>query len=229
MQVPKHIALIPDGNRRWAQNKSMPSFEGHRYAAQKVLPVLLDHCISLGIEYLTFWTVSTENIKKRTPQEVNHLFQLMRWYVQFKLEEFHKKGVRITTIGDLSVLPEDIQKGIAQSVKKTANNTNITLILALNYGGRDEIVRAVKKMMKTGVSPDDVTADLIKSHLDTSSFPDPDLIIRSGGEQRTSGFLPWQSDYAEYVFIDKLFPDITTADLDDAISQFTERKRRFGK
>ncbi len=229
MDVPKHIALIPDGNRRWAENKSLPSFEGHRYAAQKVLPVLLDHCIDLKIEYLTFWTVSTENIKKRTPQEVSNLFQLMRWYVTFKLEEFHKKGVRITTIGNLAVLPEDIQKGIAQSVEKTAHNTKITLILGLNYGGRDEIVRAVVKMMNNNIEASGVTTEVLQSYLDTASFPDPDLILRTGGEHRTSGFLPWQSDYAEYVFLDKFFPDITTEDLDASIAEFNERKRRFGK
>ncbi len=222
----KHIAIIPDGNRRWAKERGLPSVEGHRTAAANVLPALLEKARELGIEYFTFWVLSTENAKKRSASEVNYLFRLMRFFIQAKLEELHRKNVRIKIIGDLSALPADIQEGIQASVVKTAANTGITLVLAVNYGGRDEIVRAVRKLVNDG---QEITAESIGHSLDTTDIPDPDLIVRSGGEKRTSGFMLWQSEYAEYAFVDEYFPAMTPEILESCVREFESRQRRFGK
>jgi undecaprenyl diphosphate synthase len=227
--VPTHVAVIPDGNRRWAKSKGLPFFEGHRTGADKTLPALIEKAGELGIQYFTFWVLSTENLAKRSPDEVNHLYKLMRYFIQIKLNEMHKKGARILMIGNLQTLPEDIQKGISQAVEKTKDNKKITVIFAVNYGGRDEILRAIKKMQKSNPVDKNLDKDTFSSFMDTAGIPDPDLIIRTGGDKRISGFMLWQSEYSEIEFLDMFFPDFTPELFEKSINDFSNRQRRFGK
>ncbi len=223
--IPKHVAIIPDGNRRWAKKRNLPVFMGHKEGSDKVLPRLIRSAKALGIEYFTFWTTSTENLTKRPPQEVKYLFLLMREFLKSKVNELHKEGARIKAIGNLEALPEDIRKGVAEAIKKTENNKAITTVFAINYGGRDELIRAFKKIS----DKPEITADLISSVVDTAGMPDPDLIIRTGGEKRLSGFMLWQSEYSEMIFLDELFPDFSDELFRSCIDEFAARKRRFGK
>lgn len=220
--LPKHVAIIPDGNRRWAKEKGKPTAEGHRYAAQTTLPNLTDELARLGIKYFTFWALSTENLTGRNKEELNNLFDLIRFFLKNKLKEFKKKQVKFKTIGDLTSLPEDLQKDIVKITKDTEENEKRTIILGLNYGGRDEIIRAIKKNKN-------VTKENFSDYLDTVGIPDPDLIIRTGGEKRLSGFMLWQSEYSELYFSDLYFPDFTAKELEKAINSYSERCRRFGK
>lgn len=220
--LPKHVAIIPDGNRRWAKERGKPALEGHRYAAQTTLPNLTDELERLGIKYFTFWALSTENLTGRSKEELNNLFDLIRFFLRNKLKEFKKKQVRFKTIGDLTSLPEDLQKKILKITKDTEENKKMTIILGLNYGGRDEIIRAIKKAKN-------LTKENFANYLDTAGIPDPDLIIRTGGEKRLSGFMLWQSEYSELYFTDLFFPDFTAKELEKAIKNYSERQRRFGK
>jgi len=225
----KHVAIIPDGNRRWARAKGNPSVEGHRYAVEHTLPDLFDAVQEMGIEYCTVWLLSPENFTKRTPDEVSNLLWLLRLFLKKRIEELDRKNVRMRIIGDLKHLPEETTKELAAAVERTRNNTGTIVTFAINYGGRDELVRAVKKMIQDAIDPTDVTKKYISEHIDTKDLPDPDLIIRTGGEKRTSGFMLWQSEYTEYAFIDKLFPDFTPQDLKQCVDDFLQRKRRYGK
>ena len=216
------MAIIPDGNRRWAKENGKPSMEGHRYAAQTTLPNLINELIRLDIKYFTFWALSTENLVGRSKEELNNLFELTRYFLKNKTGEFNKKGVRFLAIGDLSKLPEDLQKEIAKVVEVTKNNNKMTFMIGLNYGGRDEIIRAIKKGKN-------VTKENFGDYLDTAGIPDPDLIIRTGGEKRLSGFMLWQSEYSELYFSDLLFPDFLDSELGVAINDYLQRLRRFGK
>lgn len=227
MQIPVHVALIPDGNRRWARNNNLPEFEGHRVGAEKVLPAIIDSLHEQGVKYFTFWALSTENLKKRSKNEVDNLLKLMTFFLKRKVNELHKKNCRIRIIGDVSAFSKDLQKLILDSMEKTKGNTAITVTFAINYGGRDEIIRAVKKIVED--NPKEITIKTFQQYVDTADIPDPDLIIRTGGDKRISGFMLWQSEYAEYDFIDKLFPDFNEHDCKDAIQRFGERERRFGK
>lgn len=225
----KHIAIIPDGNRRWAKDKGLNPLDGHRYAVEKTLPPLYDTMLELSIPYCTFWAMSPENFHKRSKLEIDNLFRLLRHFIDSQLEDLHSKGVRIKIIGNLSELPGSVKKHLVQAVEKTKNNTRMTFIFAMNYGGRDEIIRGVQQMLKANLSSENLTKDTFGSYLDTKDIPDPDMIIRSGGEQRTSGFLLWQSEYTEYFFLDKYFPDCSPDDLKNCIQEYEERQRRFGK
>ena len=216
------MAIIPDGNRRWAKENGKPSMEGHRYAAQTTLPNLINELIRLDIKYFTFWALSTENLVGRSKEELNNLFELARYFLKNKTGEFNKKGVRFLAIGDLSKLPEDLQKEIAKVVEVTKNNNKMTFMIGLNYGGRDEIIRAIKKGKN-------VTKENFGDYLDTAGIPDPDLIIRTGGEKRLSGFMLWQSEYSELYFSDLLFPNFSDSELGVAINDYLQRLRRFGK
>lgn len=229
LHIPAHIAVIPDGNRRWAKDHGLESHKGHQKAAEEVLPTLIDRCAELGVKYFTFWVMSTENKKKRSSAELQSLFALMRLFIRSKRNEYKKKNIRFKSIGNLTELPEDIQRGIQQTETETEHNTRITVVFAVNYGGRDELIRAIKNIMKDGVSPDAVNTETIDSHLDTRDLPPPDMIIRTGGEKRLSGFMLWQGEYAEYAFSDKYFPDFTAEDIDSYINDFAGRHRRFGK
>jgi undecaprenyl diphosphate synthase len=224
-----------DGNRRWAKEHGLPVLEGHRRAATKVLEPLIEHAADLGIEYITLWAWSTENWK-RAQEEVGGIMKLLRWGFDTYGARMHKKGMRIQVIGDTSKLDEDIRDSLARLIELTKNNTRITVIFALNYGGRDEIMRAIKKVssIKGQVSGknltlDTLTPDTFSSILDTAGVPDPDIIVRPGGEKRLSGFLLWQSQYAELYFADWYMPEFMPAQLDEVVEEFAKRKRRFGR
>lgn len=225
----KHIALIPDGNRRWATEKGKQAIEGHRYAVETVLPELYDTLLELGIPYCTFWAMSPENFKKRSSFEVNHLFGLLHFFFDKQLKDFMEKNIRIKVIGNIEELPGSVKKALHKAVEETKDNTRMTFVIAMNYGGRDEVVRAIRKINDSALSGSKITKEIVDSFLDTSGIPDPEMIIRTGGEQRTSGFLLWQSEYTEYFFIDKLFPDFNSEDLKKCIEEYEHRQRRFGK
>jgi undecaprenyl diphosphate synthase len=216
-KIPKHVAIIMDGNRRWAKAQGMNILSGHAYAMDEVVEKLIESAGELGIEYLTLWAFSTENWG-REKDEVAGLMNLFRKALMTKVDTFIAKGARLKMLGDMTKFSPDIQDGMKQAMKKSETNTKITVAFALNYGGRDEIMRAVE----TGGTE-------FEKHLDTAGMPDPDLIIRTGGEQRLSGFLMWQSAYSELYFTDTLFPDFDTDKLQEAVEEYQRRQRRFGK
>lgn len=224
--VPKHLAVIMDGNRRWAKEHNLPVIEGHRRVANTVLEPLIEHAADLGIEYLTLWAWSTENWK-RTKDEVGGIMKLLRWGFDAYGMRMHKKGMRIKVIGDISKLDADIRRSLASLMELTADNTRITVVFALNYGGRDEILRAISNIQPEA-SPQ-LTEQSFSQRLDTAGIPDPELIVRTGGEQRLSGFLLWQSEYSELMFPSWYMPEFTPEKLDELLGEFARRKRRFGK
>lgn len=229
--IPTHVAIICDGNRRWAKEKGLAKVMGHQYASKTVFEPLVDEAIKLGIKYLTFWVFSTENWK-RSPTEVRSLLEMLRQQLDHYAHSLNERRVRIMTIGDLSKFPVDTQDEIQKAIQKTKDNDGLTVVFALNYGGRDELIRAVKKLaiqVKEGkLQPDAIDSNAIEGLLDTASIPDPELIIRTGGEQRLSGFMPWQAVYAEYAFPDIYFPEFTPAVFRQQIVDFGTRQRRFG-
>lgn len=235
--IPIHIAIIMDGNRRWAKLHGKPAIFGHQYVADILLEKLVLHAADRGISYITFWAWSTENWQ-RSKQEVTGIMKIFKYVLSKSIDRLHKKGVRIVTIGDIDAFPKDIIRAIKDGIEKTKNNKRITVVLALNYGGRDELLRAINKVrVKGNLSAKlwtrgergKLTAEIFSNHLDTCGIPDPDLIIRTGGEKRLSGFLLWQSEYAELYFTDTLMPDFTPEKLDEALKDFSDRERRFGK
>jgi undecaprenyl diphosphate synthase len=221
----KHIAIIPDGNRRWARAKGQVSVAGHRFAVEHTLPALYDQMLKLQIPYCTFWVLSPENFTKRSTFEINNLFTLMSIFLEKRLVDMHQKNICIKVIGDIDTLPSGAKSQIQQAIEKTKKNTGLVFIFAINYGGRNELQRAIQKLI---AEQKEITDESITSALDTHGIPDPDLIIRTGEEVRTSGFLIWQSVYAEYIFRDELFPDFTPEMLRECIEIFYMRKRRFG-
>lgn len=229
MDIPNHIAIIPDGNRRWAKKRGYPSFQGHKYATEKILPELLEKAADLGIKYFTFWALSTENLEKRTTTEVNRLFDLSRFFLKNKINEFNKNNIQLRMTGDLKKLPQDIQNLIKKSIEETKSNKKMTVIFAVNYGGRNEIIRAIKKIQNSEFRIQNLTADNFSQLLDTKDIPDPDLIIRTGGGIRLSGFMPWQSVYSELYFSDLYFPEFNAKELEKAIEDYSLRQRKFGR
>lgn len=225
--LPQHVAIIMDGNRRWARQNKFKIFAGHEKVANENIANLVDHCIELGIPYLTLWAFSTENWQ-REPNEVEAIMNIMRYSFVDGVGELIKKKVRLKTIGDLTKFPQDIQESIAKMTQSNLADYRITVTFALNYGGRDEILRAVNKIIEHKKAPT-VTAAELEKYLDTTELPDVDLIIRTGGEQRLSGFLPWQSVYAEFYFTQVLMPDFDKGELDKALQDYERRSRRFGK
>lgn len=226
-KIPTHVAIIMDGNRRWAARRGLGPVEGHRRAAEKAIEPIVNRSIKLGIPYLTFWAFSSENWK-RDKAELRGLFQVFREGLQQDILKLSQKGVRLRVIGDLSKFPKDIAQKAGQAVEKTAKNNTITVSFALNYGGREEILKAAKKMLAEGVSPKKLDEKRFSTYLDTAGLPDPDLIIRTGGEMRLSGYFPWQSVYSELYFTKTLWPDFTPAKFDRALASFQKRNRRFG-
>lgn len=222
--IPKHIAIIMDGNRRWARAHKLPILEGHRRVANEVLEKLVEHAAARGIGYLTFWAFSTENWNRAT-DEVRGIMTILKKSIGYFGKRMHEKGVRLLVIGDLSRLDVSLQRGIDNVIQQTRHNTRITVTIALNYGGRDEIIRVIKQISHTEMISEETFSQL----LDTHGIPDPDLLIRTGGEQRLSGFLPWQSVYSELYFPEWYMPDFTPERLDEAIEEFARRQRRFGK
>lgn len=222
--IPSHIAVIMDGNRRWAKEHKLPVLEGHRRVANDVLERLVEHAVVRGIPYMTFWAFSTENWN-RAASEVKGIMLILKQSIGPFGKKMMEKGVKLLVIGDLSRIDAGLRKGIADVVEKTKDNTRITVTIALNYGGRDEMIRAMRKINE----PQKITEEKFSTLLDTANIPDPDFIIRTGGQQRLSGFLLWQSEYSELYFPEYLMPDFTPERLDEAIEEFESRKRRFGK
>jgi undecaprenyl diphosphate synthase len=230
LNIPKHIAIIMDGNGRWAKARSLPAIAGHR-AGVKAAEEIVGHAAKLGIEYVTLWAFSSENWK-REQEWVEELMGLLRWYLQHSIDKLMKNNVRVKVIGDRTAFAKDLQDMINDVELRTQDNTGITTILALSYGGRDDIRRATQKIVtdvQNGtLHAEDITEDLISQSLDTKLFPDPDLLIRTSGELRVSNFLLWQMAYTEYVFVDCFWPDFGAKQLDLAIEQYSKRHRRYG-
>ncbi len=228
--LPKHIAIIMDGNRRWAKARNLATRDGHK-AGVDALENISKFCNEIGIEYLTVYAFSTENWK-RSKQEVSALMSILRVYVNSFLKEKDKQNIKIKLFGDISELPKGLQTAINKAVEVTKNNTGLTLNIAFNYGGRAELVRAMKNIAKevkeNKIDIDDINEELISNHLYTAGEPDPDLLIRTSKELRTSNFLPWQLVYTEFYFPDKHWPDFGKEDLLEAIRVYQKRNRRFG-
>ncbi|MDO5063017.1 MAG: isoprenyl transferase [Peptostreptococcaceae bacterium] len=229
-KIPTHIGIIMDGNGRWAKSRGLIRTQGHKMGVE-ALKVIVEECSDLGVKYLTAYAFSTENWK-REATEVSAIMKLIEIYLKSELKKMMANGVRFRTIGELSALPENIQKVLYDSIEETKNNTGLTLTIALNYGGRDDIRRAVQKIcrrVKEGeLQPDEITQKLISEHLDTHFMPDPDLVIRPSGELRLSNFLLWESAYSEFWYSDINWPDFKPEDLRKAIISYQERDRRFG-
>ncbi|MDG5494634.1 isoprenyl transferase [Niveispirillum sp. BGYR6] len=228
---PAHIAIIMDGNGRWATARGLPRTAGHKRGVDAVRNAI-EGARELGVRYLTLYSFSTENWS-RPEDEVSTLMQLLRFYLRGEIAKLHKNGIRLRVIGDRQRLSPDIQALIENSEALTADNQDMTLVLALSYGGRQELVDAARRMAESvargDMSPGDINAESFSQHLFTGSdIPDPDLMIRTSGEKRISNFLLWQLAYAELVFVDTLWPDFTKRDLEEAIREFHRRDRRFG-
>jgi len=216
-----------DGNRRFAKEQGKPSYEGH-LAGHETLKNVGDWCLEAGVKYLTVFGFSTENWK-RSGDEVEFLMKLFYRAVTEELETFNKKGIRLRILGRREGLSLELAEAFDKAEKSTAGNTNANLSLAINYGGRIEILDAVKKILTEGVSAEKITEELFASKLTTNGMPDPDLILRTSGEKRLSGFLTWQSVYSELIFIDKHWPALTREDFNAILEEFANRQRRFGK
>jgi len=222
----EHLAIIMDGNGRWAKNRGMSRLKGHEMGAQAARTIV-EAVKQRHIKYLTLYAFSSENWN-RPKEEVEGLFKLLEGFIDSEIYKLKKSGVRLHIIGDISKFPPVLQKKIIMSVDKTRHNHEINLCVALNYGGRDEIIRATRQIIQGGMSADNVDAKVFAEHLDTAFMPDPDLLIRTGREWRISNFLLWQLAYAEIYFTDILWPDFDEKALDDAIAWFSTRERRFG-
>jgi undecaprenyl diphosphate synthase len=227
---PKHIAIIMDGNGRWAAQRGLPRTEGHRRGVESTR-----ECVraasALGISYLTLYSFSSENWR-RPPLEVSYLMGLLRRFIRRDLAELHQSNVKVRVIGSEEGVPQDIVTMFREAVALTKENTGLQLVIAFNYGARDEIVRAAKRLaekVKSGeLVADAITQDVFAEHFDTAGIPDPDLIIRTSGEQRISNFLLWQCAYSEFLFVDNFWPDFTRQTLESAIASYQQRERRFG-
>ena len=223
--LPTHIAIIMDGNGRWAKKRSLPRTAGHA-AGSKNFKDIARYCNKIGLKYLTVYAFSTENWK-RPKEEVDNIMKIFKDYLE-DAKNFKDENIMVRFIGDRSVLDPDIIRLMKEAEDASADATGLKLNIAINYGGRDEIVHAVKDIVKSGISADDITEQTISEHLYTAGQPDPDFIIRPSGEYRLSNYLIWQSAYAEYWFSDILWPDFKPKDLDRAIDDFNKRNRRFG-
>jgi len=227
--IPRHIALILDGNGRWAKRRGLPRTEGHRQGAVRVREIV-KACKERGIEYVTLYAFSTENWK-RPQEEVDAIMDLLRSYLD-EAEKYSAQNVRVRFLGDRTRLAGDISKRMTQAEEESADCTGMTLNIAINYGGREEITRAVRSIARRAVSgeidPESISQEDVSAELYTAGQPDPDLMIRPSGEERLSNYLLWQCAYAEFVFMDVLWPDFTEEDLDRAIEIYGSRNRRFG-
>lgn len=229
-KVPNHIAIIMDGNGRWAKSRFMPRTYGHKMGVETIRKVVKE-CSRLGVRYLTLYAFSTENWK-RPKDEVSALMGLLVKYLRNELEELHKNNVKILTIGDISKLPQACIEELDHAREKTKDNTGLVMSLALNYGGRNDLVNAVKKIsqevLNGKISIEEIGDDLISNHLSTEEYPDPDLVVRTSGEQRLSNFLLWELAYSEFYFTDIHWPDFDEKELQKAIFAYQSRDRRFG-
>ena len=219
----KHIAIIMDGNGRWAKNRDLKRIEGHKRGAE-VVREITTHCAKIGIKFLTLYAFSTENWK-RPKAEVEFLMKLLDRYLKNELKTYMKNDIKFETIGDISKFSKKLQDRIIATKEKTKNNKSLTQILALNYGSRDEMIRAIKKLTLNNL---EINEENISKSLDTAKFSDPDILIRTSGEIRVSNFMLWQIAYSEMFFTKTLWPDFSAKELDDIIAQYKKRQRRFG-
>ena len=226
----RHIAIIMDGNGRWAADRGLPRAEGHRQGVESVRRTV-EAALALGITHLTLFSFSSENWA-RPKEEISDLFGLLRRFIRRDLADLHKNGVKIRVIGTRTGLEPDILRLIDDAIELTKNNTALNLTIAFNYGARDEIARAARRIAEAAaegsLAPSDVTEERFGSYLDTANLPDPDLLIRTSGELRLSNFLLWQLAYAEFVFVDTYWPDFSREQLEAAIAEYQRRSRRFG-
>ena len=224
--VPRHVAIIMDGNGRWAKERGLPRIAGHR-AGTENLRTIIRASARLGIEYLTLYAFSTENWS-RPKAEVTGLMHILSDVIDRELDELNKEGARLVHIGHLDGLSKALQNKVQQAIELTKDNTRITIVLAFNYGGRDEIICAIRRMLADQVAPEDVDDALVSEYLFTCNLPDPDLVIRTSGEKRTSNFLTWQTVYSEWYFPEVYWPDFNETELRKAIEVYSQRDRRFG-
>ncbi|MDD3436896.1 MAG: polyprenyl diphosphate synthase [Candidatus Gastranaerophilales bacterium] len=222
----KHIAIIMDGNRRWAKENNLPSAMGHKKGVDS-LKAAVKSCHKFGVKYLTVYAFSTENWN-RNPDEVTYLMELFALTIKNELKELDENNVVIRFVGDLTKLNKKLQKEFSNAVNKTKNNTGVNLQIAINYGARDELVNAVKNIVQKGYKENEVTEELISKELYTSDIPDPDLLIRTGGEMRVSNYLLWQIAYSELLIIPQYWPEFDEKTMSDAIIEFNHRQRRYG-
>lgn len=229
--IPQHIAIIMDGNGRWAKQKGLPRVAGHKRGVDTVREIV-EACAQIGVRYLTLYTFSTENWK-RPKDEVSTLMRLLLRSLKDRVKELNKNDIRLTTIGDITKLPLEVQKQLQTDIERTKNNKKMVLNLALSYSGRWELLEAMKSISRSitngKIKPEQLTEETISNHLTTNGIPDPELLIRTSGEFRVSNFLLWQIAYTEFVIMDILWPDFKREDLYNAILQFQKRERRFGK
>ena len=230
LEPPKHIAIIMDGNGRWAKNRGLPRTAGHAAGAESFRKIA-NYCRTLGVKYLTVYAFSTENWK-RSQEEVSGIMKLLGAYLKEALRDMEKNHVRFCFFGDLSRLSPDLQKLCLDAQERSSQYHEVQVNFCLNYGGRDEIIRAIRSYAMDAVAgkvdPQVLTEDMFSSYLDSAGVPDPELVIRPSGELRTSNFLPWQTVYSEFVFMNVLWPDFGPEDLDRAIDEYHRRNRRFG-
>ncbi|UCC91276.1 MAG: di-trans,poly-cis-decaprenylcistransferase [Candidatus Aenigmatarchaeota archaeon] len=234
--IPEHVGIIPDGNRRLAKRLMKKPYKGHEWGLEKIKKVL-EWCEEVGIKVMTFYVLSLENLEKRPKRELDFLFSLARKEIENMLREedhvLHKNRVKVSFFGRLDLLPKGLQEVIRKLTERTKDYSNYSLNLAIAYGGRQEIVDASKRIAlkaREGViDPEKIDESMLRSYLWTNGFPDPDLILRTGGEKRVSNFLPFQSTYSELVFLDKFWPELEKEDFLQAVREFGERQRRFGK
>ena len=224
--LPEHIAIIMDGNGRWAKQRGLARTQGHKEGLNSAKRIVA-MAASLGIKYVTLYTFSTENWK-RTQDEVGYLMTLIKGHLRAEFQFYKDNGIKIEHIGNLEGLPKDVQKEIINAKKDTEHFTGTTCVLAINYGGRDEIVRGLKKIVSEQIPAQEITEDLVSHSLDIKAMPDVDLMIRTGGEERLSNFLLWQCAYAEFIFTDTLWPEYTEEEFLKDIVEFQKRTRRFG-
>lgn len=229
--VPQHVAIIMDGNRRWARQQGLPVSAGHKRVVDVVIEELIETAAELEIPYITFWAWSSENWR-RPELEVTGIMNLFRWGLKRKMKRFIERGARLNVIGNWQALESDIVEGIQAALDASRDNTRITVTFAINYGGRDELLRAIKKL-ETDVHGSNLEIQNLDTHtfsqyLDTNELPDPDLIVRPGGEQRLSGFLLWQAEYSELMFPTVMMPDFRKDNFLEVIEAYGQRKRRFG-
>lgn len=228
--MPKHIAIIMDGNRRWAKSQGKPASFGHK-AGAKTLEKIVRYANKIGLEYITVYAFSTENWK-RAEEEVKALMMLLQNYLDDYSKRADTENIKVKILGDISALSDGMQKSINNCMERTKNNTGITFNIALNYGGRDELIKAIKnitsQIKNNQIQVEDITENLISDNLYTKGQPDPDLLIRTSGELRISNFLTWQCVYSELLFIEKNWPEFEEQDLDKAIIEYQKRTRKFG-
>lgn len=230
-RLPVHIAIIMDGNGRWANERGLKRIEGHRRGGE-VVDDITTYAREIGIKYLTLYAFSTENWH-RDPEEVSFLMQLLADFLRDKREKIMKNDIRLNAIGNISDLPDFVKERLYSLMEESSNNSSMVLTLALSYGSRSEIINAVKTLVRdyseAKIKVDDITEEKFSETLYTKGMPDPDILLRTGGEKRVSNFLLYQISYAELIFVEKKWPDFTPADLEDSIIEFQNRQRRFGR